>query len=833
MAIIKPGQLSSGSYSISGSFSGSFFGDGSNLANLPIPQIETGSFVTTSSFNAFTGSYNTGSFTGSFTGDGSGLTGIVSASYALTASYAVSASYEINYETSSSYAETASVAISASYTSTASFYQETDPIFVAKSASLATTGSNNFNGNQTITGSLIQGLEGNIATGENSHAEGSITKAIGDYSHAEGDFTQAVGNYSHAEGQETIASGSYSHAEGYGTIALGDRQHVTGQYNFVSPVQSAFIVGNGTDNNNRSNLIYAAGNEVQISGSLTVNNGITGSLFGTSSWSTNSLTASYVQTAQTASYVLNAVSASYATSALSSSYALSASFAPSTPAFPFTGSALITGSLDITGSASILAYTSSAVKIFSVRNSTNTYDIISNYGSELTIIGRNESSEPRLLINRAGSTKMTLAGTTDLNIQFPSSGFGQLNSGTQGWDIISSTGDIRTRNSSTFTLLKGNFFGIGQATPAARLDVLAQGALSTDIALRVRNSADNNNFITIAGNGDITVGNSTVLPSNSTFRVFSGFGGGNYLKLINDSTSFGVYHGIDMTSTGRPGYFALETAGNQGSSITRFRGGGSNSAGAKITAYIDHPGDTDRQGHWHFRTQVHLGDAYRAYRSTLGNHTLLIETGSAPTTSSANSFIVYASASTANNAQPTFRTENGTIVWIGSESRLFNVTASNITASSVVSSFTGSLTGSVTNYETAWTPYTPVWTAASIDPVIGNGTIEGWYKVIGKTCFVRGNIVMGSTTTFGSGEWYVSMPFTASNADSILMTANLLDNGSAWYNAVLNGARAGFNYKTPIQYQAVGGTANDVNATQPFTWANSDRFLWNGTYELI
>ncbi len=76
MAILKPEQLSSGSYSISGSFSGSFFGDGSNLANLPIPQIETGSFVTTSSFNTFTGSYNTGSFTGSFTGDGSGLTGV-------------------------------------------------------------------------------------------------------------------------------------------------------------------------------------------------------------------------------------------------------------------------------------------------------------------------------------------------------------------------------------------------------------------------------------------------------------------------------------------------------------------------------------------------------------------------------------------------------------------------------------------------------------------------------------------------------------------------------------------------------------------------------------
>ena len=132
----------------------------------------------------------------------------------------------------------------------------------------------------------------------------------------------------------------------------------------------------------------------------------------------------------------------------------------------------------------------------------------------------------------------------------------------------------------------------------------------------------------------------------------------------------------------------------------------------------------------------------------------------------------------------------------------------------------------------SWIPYTPIWTASSVNPVIGNGTITGSYALVGKTCFVRGNIAMGTTTTFGSGEWYVSMPFTAANADGILMTATLLDNGSAWYNATLNGARAGFNTKAPLQYVNItNGTASDVNATQPFTWANTDRFIWNGSYE--
>ena len=98
---------------------------------------------------------------------------------------------------------------------------------ITGAGNLATTGSNQFNGNQGITGSLEQG-SGVVATGSYSHAEGNITQAIGDYSHAEGDNTRAIGNYSHAEGQEAISVGNYSHAEGYDTRAIGDRSHAEG-----------------------------------------------------------------------------------------------------------------------------------------------------------------------------------------------------------------------------------------------------------------------------------------------------------------------------------------------------------------------------------------------------------------------------------------------------------------------------------------------------------------------------------------------------------------------------------------------------------------------------
>jgi hypothetical protein len=115
--------------------------------------------------------------------------------------------------------------------------------------------------------------EGNFtqAKGDQSHAEGLGTTASGSYSHAEGTSTQAIGEYSHAEGASTRAIGAGSHAEGLGTIANGDYQHVQGQYNISSSAQSAFIVGNGTSNASRSNLVFASGSTFQISGSLLLN----------------------------------------------------------------------------------------------------------------------------------------------------------------------------------------------------------------------------------------------------------------------------------------------------------------------------------------------------------------------------------------------------------------------------------------------------------------------------------------------------------------------------------------------------------------------------------
>lgn len=80
--------------------------------------------------------------------------------------------------------------------------------------------------------------------------------AFGNNSHVEGFETLAKGNSSHAEGAETIAEGNHSHAEGCGTIAKGANQHVCGKYNVAdNNGDYAFIVGNGTDGDHRSNAL--------------------------------------------------------------------------------------------------------------------------------------------------------------------------------------------------------------------------------------------------------------------------------------------------------------------------------------------------------------------------------------------------------------------------------------------------------------------------------------------------------------------------------------------------------------------------------------------------
>jgi hypothetical protein len=126
--------------------------------------------------------------------------------------------------------------------------------------------------------------DGNVASGDYSHAEGSSTTASGNYSHAEGRATTASGACSHAEGWKTTASGqsshaegSYttasgrsSHAEGFRTQAFGDYSHAGGYatlanaYQFVTGKHNAEKTGcTDQDDQSADNSIFIIGNGTQ------------------------------------------------------------------------------------------------------------------------------------------------------------------------------------------------------------------------------------------------------------------------------------------------------------------------------------------------------------------------------------------------------------------------------------------------------------------------------------------------------------------------------------------------------------------------------------------
>lgn len=110
-------------------------------------------------------------------------------------------------------------------------------------------------------GAKLRKAIGTKATNIASHAEGAGTNASGKYSHTEGYKTEANADCAHAEGNQSVASAAYTHAEGNNTSATGKASHVEGRYNVIDNSNTdsggyrkyAHIVGNGTNNENRSN----------------------------------------------------------------------------------------------------------------------------------------------------------------------------------------------------------------------------------------------------------------------------------------------------------------------------------------------------------------------------------------------------------------------------------------------------------------------------------------------------------------------------------------------------------------------------------------------------
>ena len=266
--------LSTGSIILSqgASLTGSIFGTASWANNFnetdPIFVSKSGSFITTSSFNNFTSSYNTGSFTGSFIGS---LQGTASwAGVAITSSHALSIPNNLNLSASN--------------------------LFVTNNIEAAsiTSQSASFGYVESITGSAVYiGQEFIILNTQPPAARyaGLIIIDSGSANHTSSLLWDSSTNhfiYQNASGSSYSGGGFIS-----GPRNTGSLEDIT------YPTLNKIVRGQGGDHIYDSNITdndtkVSISINTDITGSLIVTSGITGSLFGTSSWAINALTASYI-----------------------------------------------------------------------------------------------------------------------------------------------------------------------------------------------------------------------------------------------------------------------------------------------------------------------------------------------------------------------------------------------------------------------------------------------------------------------------------------------------------------------------------------------------------
>ena len=133
----------------------------------------------------------------------------------------------------------------------------------------------------------------------------------------------------------------------------------------------------------------------------------------------------------------------------------------------------------------------------------------------------------------------------------------------------------------------------------------------------------------------------------------------------------------------------------------------------------------------------------------------------------------------------------------------------------------------------AWVTFTPTWTASTTNPVLGNGSISGRYCQINKLVLAEYYLVMGSTTTFGSGIYSFSFPITQV---ATLGLYNNLGSGVAFDISAANAyviAANNLNANTSSFSGRFTGAGNgDLTSIAPFTFANTDIITFSIQYQV-
>ena len=380
------------------------------------------------------------------------------------------------------------------------------------------------------------------------------------------------------------------------------------------------------------------------------------------------------------------------TGSFSGSYVGDGSGLTGVGAFPFTGSALITGSLAVTGS-------------FLVNNNTSNLLIVSSSGlstfTSPSQFSGNITASPLItlrqsLLSFGNSSVMLRLVETSVNNSFSVALYKR--SGTNETHLLTGGAGSGTNTERTFIAVTGtNTDGAGSlyinksntnigygvtGGTGARLDVKAQGALSTDIAFRVRNSADTINRLSLTGTAfsittvdraemsvtanaiNFGLDNHNVVFTHSSagqvlqtqrsvgaaFGHLATLGLSNVETLTNGSTIFGsTIRGGVLTNVQNKMHFVCDKTkwgldGVYSAGFQWFKGNQAGDAGFNTA------------------TLPSITTANRQMWLTPENSLLFFNTSGITFTTNTDSFQQYSADITAGNAAPHFRTENGSII---------------------------------------------------------------------------------------------------------------------------------------------------------------------------
>lgn len=118
------------------------------------------------------------------------------------------------------------------------------------------------------------------------------------------------------------------------------------------------------------------------------------------------------------------------------------------------------------------------------------------------------------------------------------------------------------------------------------------------------------------------------------------------------------------------------------------------------------------------------------------------------------------------------------------------------------------------------------WTSSGTAPTLGNGTKTSDYEIQRNMCFIQFTIVMGSTTTYGTGTWLFVMPIDRVGGSTRNLVGQITDASAGLIRQVMN------TWNSVVNIALAPDSASNIGPTVPWTWAVSDTIAVSGWYRI-